>query len=242
MPRQRGKAPAPEPTLNPSTLHLLKRSQLQQHCKKLGLRGSGKNAELIQRLQEYFKKAAAPEPDLPKTPTIEAREDPPEEETGGRGWCVIHGQELTVDSWKQLFLRCGRVCVTFDGSCIPLHLIPASVPTPCGLKDNLICMECFERNQEKELRLQQKTSFQDKNYPLTGQMRKSNMISNPRSRKKSGRFHPQEDPEYARKVDELLDQLATGQVDSQKILKPICPAVVHSPLAKAENSPIPINR
>ncbi|NP_001120422.1 developmental pluripotency associated 2 [Xenopus tropicalis] len=241
MPKRQGKNPAPpQPDLTPSSLQLLKRAQLQQHCKRLGLRGTGKNAELVQRLLEYFQQAAANQED-PQTPSPEKDESVSGELTGGRGWCVVHGQELTVSRWKPLFLRCGRVCMTFEGSCIPLHLTPSSTPTPCGLQDNLICEECFERNQERECRLQQRSAFQDKNYPPSGQMRKST-ISASRSRKKSGRFQPQEDPEYARRVDELLGQLATGQVDSQKVLKPSRPAVMHSPLAKPESSPIAIDQ
>ncbi|XP_018095494.1 developmental pluripotency associated 2 L homeolog isoform X2 [Xenopus laevis] len=237
MPKRRAKTPAPEPDLTPNSLQLLKRAQLQQHCKRLGLRGTGKNAELVQRLQEYFQQAAANEQEDPTTPSLDENEK--ESEVTGRGWCVVHGQEMTVSSWKPLFLRCGRVCVTCEGSCVPLHLTPSSSPTPCGLQDNLICDECFERNQERECRLQQRSVFQD-NYPPMGQMRKS--VSTTRTRKKSGRFQPQEDPEYARRVDELLDQLATGQVDSQKILKPSRPAVLHSPLPKPESSPIAINQ
>ncbi|XP_063791314.1 developmental pluripotency-associated protein 4 isoform X2 [Pseudophryne corroboree] len=222
--------------LTPSSLHLLKRAQLQQHCKKLGLRGGGKNTELVQRLQEYFTEAASSEQQSPRTPPPDRRDDTREEQPGGRGWCVVHGQELTIDRWYPLSLRCGRVCVTSSGSYISLHLVPSSMPTPPGLTDNLICGVCMERNGEKESRLLQKSVPQERTYPHSV-LQKS--VGASRSCK-SGRFHPQEDPEYARRVDELLDQMAMGHVDSEKVLQPFCPAVVHSPLGKQESSPVPI--
>ncbi|CAJ0938335.1 unnamed protein product [Ranitomeya imitator] len=126
---------------------------------------------------------------------------------GGRGWCVIHGQELTIALWYQLSLRCGRACVTLRGSYVPLHLAPSSTPTPPGLTDNLICEECMSRDQEKDDRLKQKSELQDKSCPDLS-LQKSGAVRASRSRNKSGRFQPQEDPEYARRVDELLNQMA----------------------------------
>ncbi|KAM9305374.1 uncharacterized protein PAF06_013921 [Gastrophryne carolinensis] len=242
MPRRQEKKPDLALDLTPSSLHLLKRAQLQQHCKKLGLRGSGKNTELIQRLQEHYKQTQSgqnPPRTPPSAPSSQEKQDdlsqadPP----SGRGWCVVHGQELTIDQWFPLTLRCGRVCLTSQGTFIQLHLAASSMPTPPGMRDNLICGQCMERNQEKESRLQrQKSLSQDPVCP--GTIVKS---SAPRSRNKSGKFQPQEDPEYAKRVDELLVQMASGQVDSQKVLQPIRPAVLHSPIGKQENSPVAIH-
>ncbi|KAE8578013.1 hypothetical protein XENTR_v10023271 [Xenopus tropicalis] len=82
MPKRQGKNPAPpQPDLTPSSLQLLKRAQLQQHCKRLGLRGTGKNAELVQRLLEYFQQAAANQED-PQTPSPEKDESVSGELTG----------------------------------------------------------------------------------------------------------------------------------------------------------------
>ncbi|KAM3917780.1 uncharacterized protein RB166_016706 [Leptodactylus fuscus] len=241
MPKRQDKAAELVLDLTPSSLHLLKRAQLQQYCKKLGLRGAGKNTELIQRLQDHFKQAGSRGQKSPRTPPPDTRDVTLEEQAaGGRGWCVIHGQELTNERWYRLSLRCGRACVFSSASYTPLHLIPSSTPTPPGLTDNLICGECMGRNQEKDDRLQQKSSLQDKSCPNTG-LQKSGTVGSSRTQNKSGRFRPQEDPEYARRVDELLDQMASGQVDSQKVLQPIRPAVVHSPLGKQEYSPIAIN-
>ncbi|XP_075035016.1 uncharacterized protein LOC142097242 [Mixophyes fleayi] len=239
MPKRQSKTMELALDLTPSSLHLLKRAQLQQHCKKLGLRGAGKNTELIERLQDHFKQAASSDQKSPRTPPPDPQDAPAEEIPGGRGWCVIHGQELTIDRWYQLSLRCGRVCVTSRGTCVSLHLVPSSMPTPPGLADNLICGVCMERNEEKESRLRQKSGLQEKSCPNTGLL-KSASVRASRSRNKSGKFQPQEDPEYARRVDELLDQMALGQVDSEKVLQSIRPAVFHSPLGKQEYSPIPI--
>ncbi|XP_053550142.1 uncharacterized protein LOC128641630 [Bombina bombina] len=237
MPNPRKKVPILELDLTPSSLHLLKRAHLQQHCKRLGLSAGGKNTDLLQRLQDYLKQTSKGG-QSPKTPPPGTPEDrsTPEAQTGGRGWCVIHGLQLTVDRWTQLTLRCGRVCVAIGNSYVPLHLTPSSLPTPPGLMDNLVCKECLERNQEKESRIQQKSTAQDKSYPPSGQMRKSMVSNNSRSCNKSSRFQPQEDPEYARKVDELLLKMASGQVDSDKVLGSMCPTVVHSPLGKQECS------
>ncbi|XP_071975572.1 uncharacterized protein [Engystomops pustulosus] len=238
MPRRQDKAA--ELDLTPSSLHLLKRAQLQQYCKKLGLRGAGKNTELVQRLQEHFKQAESGGQKSPRTPPPpDTRDEARGEPEGGRGWCVVHGQELTIPRWYQLSLRCGRPCVSIRGSFTPLLLVPSSSPTPPGLTDNLLCEECMQRNQEKDQRAQ-KTAPQDKSCPNPG-LQSSGAVRASRTRNKSGRFQPQEDPEYARRVDELLDQMASGQVDSQKVLQPIRPAVLHSPLGKQELSPIPIN-
>ncbi|XP_075703805.1 uncharacterized protein LOC142697892 [Rhinoderma darwinii] len=305
--------------LTPSSLQLLKRAQLQQYCKRLSLRGTGKNTELIQRLKDHLKKAGSSGQKSPQTPPPATQDVTQEEQTGGRGWCVIHGQELTTDRWFQLSLICGRACVTnrdsyvtlhlvlsssptppglpdnlICGECmvrnqekddrvqqksalpggrgwcvihgqelttdrwfqlsllcgracvtnrdsyVTLHLVLSSSPTPPGLPDNLICGECMVRNQEKDDRVQQKSALPEKSFPNTG-LQKSGAVGASRSRNKSGRFQPQEDPDYARRVDELLDQMASGQVDSQKVLQPIRPAVFHSPLGKQEFSPIPIN-
>ncbi|XP_073491223.1 uncharacterized protein [Aquarana catesbeiana] len=238
MPRQR--KPGPELTLDltPSSLQMMKRAQLQQYCKKLGLGGGGKNTDLIQRLKDHLKpssnssqKPLQTPPPPPPPPQNESHLEVP----GGRGWCVVHGQQLTIDHWFPLTLRCGRVCLMSHGSYIPLRLAPSSVPTPPGLQDNLVCSDCMERNQEKDSRAQQKSILED-GCPCLGQWRKA--CSTSRHRHKSGKFQPQEDPEYAKKVDDLLNQMATGRVDSQKVLQPIRPGVVHSPIAKQESSPV----
>ncbi|XP_077130047.1 uncharacterized protein LOC143785218 [Ranitomeya variabilis] len=240
MPKRQNKISDLALDLTPSSLHLLKRAQLQQYCKKLGLKGIGKNTDLIQRLQDHLKKGGNSGQKSPRTPLPDTQDGTQEEPAGGRGWCVIHGQELTTALWYQLSLRCGRACVPLRGSYVPLHLAPSSTPTPPGLTDNLICEECMSRNQEKDDRLQQKSVLQDKSCPDLS-LQKSGAVRASRSRNRSGRFQPQEDPEYARRVDELLNQMATGQVDSQKVLQSIRPAVMHSPLGKQEQSPIPIN-
>lgn len=240
MPKRQDKVAELALDLTPSSLHLLKRAQLQQYCKKLGLRGAGKNTDLVQRLQDHLKQAGSSAQKSPRTPPPGTRDVTQEEPAAGRGWCVIHGLELTIDCWFRLSLRCGRACVTHLGSYVPLHLAPSSTPTAPGLTDNLICGECMERNQEKDDRLQQKSTLQDKSCPDTG-LQKSGAVGASRSHTKSGRFQPREDPEYARRVDELLGQMASGQVDSQKVLQPSHPAVMHSPLGKQEYSPLPIH-
>ncbi|XP_066432995.1 uncharacterized protein [Eleutherodactylus coqui] len=237
--------------LSPSSLHLLKRAQLQKYCKKLGLRGAGKNTELLQRLQDHFKQAGSREQISPRSPLLDIP-DVTHEQPVARGWCVIHGQELTTARWFQLSLRCGHACVSTHGLFVPLHLVPSSKPTPPGLTDNLVCGECMERNQEKDVRLQQKSAVQGTSTVTTAQWKdEDKSCANTDLQKtravrasctqSSGRFQPKEDPEYARRVDELLDQMASGQVDSQKVLQSVRPAVIHSPLGKQERSPIPIN-
>ncbi|XP_053328022.1 uncharacterized protein LOC128502286 [Spea bombifrons] len=240
--RREKEAPPAELDLTPFSLHLLKRAQLQQHCKRLGLGGRGKNTDLIQRLRDHIKQTLPADPASPVAPSPEEPDESAKEPAERPGWCVVHGLRLTTARWVQLTLRCGRVCVPHGGSYVPLHLIPSSSPTPPDLQDNLICGECEERNQKKELRCQQKSNSQDKNNPHNGQVGNSDMKSTSRSRNKSGRFQPQEDPEYARRVDELLGKLATGQVDSEKVLQPVCPAVIHSPFGKQEVSPLSISR
>ncbi|KAM8962477.1 uncharacterized protein RCH25_038024 [Pelodytes ibericus] len=238
MPKRGANMPAVTPfVLTPATLPLLKRAQLQQHCKRLCLNAGGKNVELVQRLRNHLKQTAAPEQMSPKTPTSE--ETVFLDQSERQAWCVIHGQQLTTSRWVQLSLRCGRVCVSSEGRYVSLHLLPSSLPTPSALQDNLICGECLDRNIQKDLRLSQTSTPQDKCFPA-GENGKSTTQGIARVRNKSGRFKPQEDPEYARRVDEILGQMATGQVALEKVLQPICPAVVHSPIAKQENSPVPI--
>uniref|UniRef100_A0A8C5Q6Z6 Developmental pluripotency-associated protein 2/4 C-terminal domain-containing protein n=1 Tax=Leptobrachium leishanense TaxID=445787 RepID=A0A8C5Q6Z6_9ANUR len=151
-------------------------------------------------------------------------------------WCVTHGHLLTTSKWTHLSLCHGRAGL-YNDTFVPLHLTPSSLSVPQGFDDNLICGECLDRNQEKESRLL-KESFNPDEGCSMGNSKSS--MSAFQSRNKSGRFQPREDPVYARKVDELLGQLAMGKVDSQKVLQPIRPAVVHSPMAKQESSPIAI--
>ncbi|XP_040212061.1 developmental pluripotency-associated protein 2 [Rana temporaria] len=242
MPRQRKTGPelALALDLTPSSLQMMKRAQLQQYCKKLGLGGGGKNTDLIQRLKDHIKPSANISQKPLQTPPPPP--SPPQNKShlellGGRGWCVVHGQQLTINNWFPLTLRCGRVCLMIHDSYIPLHLAPSSVPTPPGLQDNLVCSDCMERNREKESRLQQKSILEDGSCPNTGHG-KSISVGTSRHRHKSGKFQPQEDPEYAKKVDDLLNQMASGSVDSQKVLQPLRPGVLHSPIAKQELGPI----
>lgn len=322
MPGRKAKsAPVPALDINPSGLHLLKRAQLQQHCKRLGLGAVGKNTDLLQKLRHYLKQnVATVQPASPRSvspertsPSVKERGECPcwcvihgtpltaaawvkltprcgrlgvitnesfvplhltpsslpvpqgfednlicgeclernnEKESHSQkastgqerqSWCVIHGHLLTTSKWAQLSLCRGRAGFISDGAFVPLRLTPSSLPVPQGFEDNLLCGECLERNKEKESSLRKESTNQDENCPPTGNP-KSLAASASRSRNKSARFQPREDPVYARKVDELLGQLAMGQVDSEKVLQPIHPAVVHSPLTKQEGSPVSISR
>ncbi|XP_063286895.1 developmental pluripotency-associated protein 2 isoform X2 [Pelobates fuscus] len=314
-------APLPQLDLTPSSLHLLKRAQLQQYCKRLGLGGGGKNSDLLQRLQDHHKQTGLTVQVSPRAASQEkSGRNSAKEKTERQWWCVVHGQQFTSSTGVKLSPCCGRLGVTIGGSFVPLHLTPSSLPVPHGFEDNIICGECLERNKEKESRLLQESTNQerqcwcvvhghllttskwiqlslrrghvgmatgdtfvplhltpsslpvppnfednricgeclernnekesrlrkesvnqDENCPPT-MHGKTSSVSICRNRNKSGKFQPREDPAYARKVDEILGQLAKGQVDSEQVLQPKCPAVIHSPVAKQESSPLSINQ
>ncbi|XP_072859622.2 uncharacterized protein LOC110069907 isoform X1 [Pogona vitticeps] len=155
----------------------LKRVQLQQQCKKVGLRATGKNAELVERLKAFHGE--------PLLKTVESKEEktakveehcqiheapltaPPldlmkdvktetsEEKTDMiRGWCVVHGMVLyrPSSSWAPLLLRGGLVCVQDGKKVVPFHLPPLNISVPEGLSDNYVCEDCVVRNREKPKR------------------------------------------------------------------------------------------
>ncbi|XP_062980325.1 developmental pluripotency-associated protein 2 [Elgaria multicarinata webbii] len=157
----------------------LKRAELQQLCKKLGLRATGKNAELVERLKAYHgeprqktagdcgaKKGAneneecQPNPKaLPEIPCLDVTRDvktePSEKKTGMiRGWCVVHGMVLhrPPSNWVPLLLQRGLVWVQDGKDLVPFHLRPLNIPVPEGLSDNYICRDCVIRNREKPKR------------------------------------------------------------------------------------------
>ncbi|XP_015678420.1 uncharacterized protein LOC107293755 [Protobothrops mucrosquamatus] len=150
----------------------LSRGRLQVYCKELGLRATGKNVELVERLEEYHKKSSLkiacnkeetnkPEEksdsleSLTKTDftdmTKNIETDTSEEKTDMiRGWCVVHGvQYFPESSWVPLLLHRGLVCVQDGENMVPFHLSPSNIPVPEGLLDNYVCVDCVLRNQEK---------------------------------------------------------------------------------------------
>ncbi|XP_063160091.1 uncharacterized protein LOC134497971 [Candoia aspera] len=151
----------------------LKRAQLQLQCKKLGLRATGKNAELVERLKAYHGESSlkmacnkeetnkseessdnlgtpvmAPLLDLSKDIKTETSE---EKTDMVRGWCIVHGMVLyrPASSWVPLVLRGGLVCVQDGENLVPFHLPPLNISVPEGLLDNYVCNDCVLRNQEK---------------------------------------------------------------------------------------------
>ncbi|XP_039192063.1 uncharacterized protein LOC120304964 isoform X2 [Crotalus tigris] len=204
----------------------LNRSQLQLHCKKLGLPATGKNVQLIERLEDYHEKSSlkiacnkeetnkpeeksdnlgtlvkTPSPDMTKnikTGTSEEKTDMV------RGWCVVHGMVLDcpASSWVPLLLHRGLVCVQDGENIVPFHLSPLNIPVPEGLLDNYICMDCVLRTIEiKKL------------------------------------YQPQEDQAYAQRVDGLLSQMARGELGMDRALRPLQSLVVHSPAPYERISP-----
>ncbi|XP_066487462.1 developmental pluripotency-associated protein 2-like [Tiliqua scincoides] len=151
----------------------LKRTELQQQCKKLGLRATGKNAELVKRLKAYreepISKTATvaeaankteeccqtPEalltvcnPNVSKTVKTEPSEEKPDVV---QGWCVVHGMALYRPSfsWAPLLLRGGLIYIQDGENLVPFHLPPLNTPVPNGLSDNYVCEDCVIRNREK---------------------------------------------------------------------------------------------
>ncbi|XP_061442981.1 uncharacterized protein LOC133365308 isoform X2 [Rhineura floridana] len=157
---------------------VLKRTQLQHQCKKLGLRATGKNAELVERLKAYHRdpqlKAASSEeeetsitkerlhnPGAPPTVLshLDLAKDVKTELTEEKtdivyGWCVVHGMALyrPPSSWAPLLLRGGLVCVQDGKNIVPFHLPPLKIPVPDGFFDNYVCEDCVIRNREKPKR------------------------------------------------------------------------------------------
>ncbi|KAJ6661937.1 hypothetical protein lerEdw1_012784 [Lerista edwardsae] len=151
----------------------LKRTELQQQCKKLGLRATGKNTELVKRLKAHhgasILKTEAVEEEANKTeecrqtpkapPTVSNQDltkavktEPSEEKTENvQGWCVVHGMILyrPPSSWAPLLLCGGLVYVQDGENLVPFHLPPLHLPVPNGLSDNYICEDCVVRNREK---------------------------------------------------------------------------------------------
>ncbi|XP_058039687.1 uncharacterized protein LOC131198732 [Ahaetulla prasina] len=173
----------------------LKRAQLQQQCKKLGLRALGKNTELIERLEAYHEESSLriacnkeetnkPEeksnnlgtlvqtspPNMTKDIKTETSEDKTDMV---RGWCVVHGMVLScpASSWVPLLLHRGLVYIQDGENLVPFHLSPMNISVPEGLLDNYVCMDCVLRNQEKP-----------KKCPMCQQIqRKNNRVYTPQS-------------------------------------------------------------
>ncbi|XP_053118197.1 uncharacterized protein LOC128330049 [Hemicordylus capensis] len=155
----------------------LKRTQLQQQCKKLGLRATGKTVELVERLKSYHGQpalkmesgVAAATNSTEKccqshqasriVPPLDMMKDvktgPSEKKTDDvLGWCVVHGMALyrPKSSWAPLLLRGGVVCVQDGENLIPFLLPPLNIPVPDDLSDNHVCEDCVLRNREKPKR------------------------------------------------------------------------------------------
>ncbi|XP_077160847.1 uncharacterized protein LOC143821101 [Paroedura picta] len=151
----------------------LKRSELQHCCKELGLRATGKNAELVERLQAYQVKPQRKTPgaveeaaqkteerqqpaETPKTVPHrdllqKVKSEPVEEKREVvEGWCVVHGMALyrPLSSWAPLLLQRGLVYVQDGENLVPFHLHPLNISVPDGLPDNHICRDCVLRNRE----------------------------------------------------------------------------------------------
>ncbi|CAI5788271.1 SAP domain-containing protein [Podarcis lilfordi] len=167
--RIKGDSSCGSPSLDYNTL---KRTELQQWCKKFGLRATGKNAELVERLKAFHRD---PEPRAeetsktdvtlhdPETPltvppldlTKAVKTEPSAEKADViHGWCVVHGMVLyhPVSSWAPLLLRGGSVCVQDGEDIVPFHLTPLMSPVPDGFSDNYICESCVLRNREEPKR------------------------------------------------------------------------------------------
>ncbi|XP_060103484.1 developmental pluripotency-associated protein 4-like [Heteronotia binoei] len=152
---------------------VLKRSELQHHCKELGLRATGKNTELVERLQAFHVKPQLKPPGavreaakkteechqtaktplaVPRSALLQKIKSEPAEDKREvvEGWCVVHGMALyrPSSSWAPLLLQRGSVYVQDGKNLIPFHLQPLNIPVPDGLLDNHICRECVLRNQE----------------------------------------------------------------------------------------------
>ncbi|XP_077772540.1 uncharacterized protein LOC114607735 isoform X2 [Podarcis muralis] len=209
--RIKGDSLCGSPSLDYNTL---KRTELQQWCKKFGLRATGKNAELVERLKAFHRDpepraeetsktdVTLHDPETPLTvPPLDLAKDVKTEPSAEKadvihGWCVVHGMVLyhPVSSWAPLLLRGGSVCVQDGEDIVPFHLTPLTSPVPDGFSDNYICESCVLRTFEiKKL------------------------------------YQPQEDQAYAERVDGILSQMASGELGMDRVLRPLHPLVVHSP-------------
>ncbi|KAH0627250.1 hypothetical protein JD844_002758 [Phrynosoma platyrhinos] len=214
---------------------VLKRAQLQQHCKKLGIRATGKALPAV----------------TPVDLTNEIKTEASEDKTDlVRGWCVVHGMVLyrPASSWSPLLLRGGMVCVQDGENVVPFHLPPLNISVPDGLPDNYVCEDCVLRNQQKPKRCplcQQisgkghrvslpKIALKNLTTALDSTARTSLLetsISRDKRRTTEIRklYQPQEDQAYAQRVDGLLSQMARGELGMDRALRPLQPLVVHSP-------------
>lgn len=235
---------APDLEIPPSELQTLNRATLQQLCKKLKLKANGKNTELLERLQAHYQinghsSVSAVENSQEKQSPLQRTplQTKSRTETYGHGWCLIHGMELRLPptSWVSLVLRGGRACVPHGEQASPLLLVPASTVVPPHLDDNYICQECAMRNREKQAWNEQRGNLQVptvKTSPASVLPPNTSFNSTKRARHKSGKYYPQENPDYARRVDEMLSKMAVGELDYSNVLCPCKPVVVHSPIAK----------
>ncbi|KAJ7322587.1 hypothetical protein JRQ81_018874 [Phrynocephalus forsythii] len=155
----------------------LKRAQLQQQCKKLGIRATGKTTELVERLKTFHAKPLLKMVNSKEEKIVKAEEDCQNHEATGtvppldltkdvktetfeektdmiRGWCVVHGMVLyrPASSWAPLLLRGGLVCVQDGNNVVPFHIPPLNISVPEGLSDNYVCEDCVLRNREKPKR------------------------------------------------------------------------------------------
>ncbi|XP_043942249.1 developmental pluripotency-associated protein 2-like [Protopterus annectens] len=239
--RRRKMVPSVSDEFCPNSMHLLKRVQLQQQCKKLGLKAIGKTTEMLERLRDHYKRnrlngssstdevMSETEQFSPKVNFASTTPQLSKTQIDGHGWCVVHGMELLrpPSSWALLVLKNGRVCVPDGDKCIPLHLKPSMNSMPPELEDNFICEECVKRNQEKDMRQEQLTLFTESKGD--GVPRRSCATPYKGKRHPSGKYCPKENADYARKVEELLNKMAAGEVDFENVIQPRQPAVVHSP-------------
>ncbi|XP_078508406.1 uncharacterized protein LOC144768531 isoform X2 [Lissotriton helveticus] len=245
--RKNPTTPAPDLEISASYLHSLNRASLQQLCKKLKIKANGKNTEMLGLLQAHYRingHSSGPAAENSKEKPTPLQETPLQEtplqrtplqpksqtETYGHGWCLIHGMELRLPptSWVSLALRGGRICVPHGKQMSPLLLVPSSTAVPPHLDDNYICQECATRNREKHALNEQRV----KTSPASMLPPNTSFKSTQRARHKSGKYYPRENPDYARRVDDMLTKMAVGELDDSNVLCPSKPAVVHSPIVK----------
>ncbi|XP_078508407.1 uncharacterized protein LOC144768531 isoform X3 [Lissotriton helveticus] len=228
--RKNPTTPAPDLEISASYLHSLNRASLQQLCKKLKIKANGKNTEMLGLLQAHYRingHSSGPAAEVRRDPSgmrknskekpTPLQETPLQEtplqrtplqpksqtETYGHGWCLIHGMELRLP----------------PTSWVSLALRGGRICVPHGKQMSPLLLVPSSTAVPPHL---------DDNYICQECATRSTQ----RARHKSGKYYPRENPDYARRVDDMLTKMAVGELDDSNVLCPSKPAVVHSPIVK----------
>ncbi|XP_048375799.2 uncharacterized protein LOC125446341 [Stegostoma tigrinum] len=239
---------------SPAGLLQLKRQQLQKLCKKLGLKASGKNVDLISRLSEHIKEPIGDEPVSHSPLPLVVKEEvssPYEEESeyhyeaaacyqlgeqskiksecsllqeGDSAWCVVHGME--IDAPGQIW--CPLILKSGQILVAAGDVLVPFYLTPAAVETPAHLEDNRICAECFELNKKKNSLIQiscSKQYSGCS----SSNSSSRSNRTTFGRYSPQEDEGYATKVEKLLLEIANGDMTVDQAFGSGRPKVLHSP-------------